>query len=70
MSTYFLSREGIYLSDGETVNLVTLSVRPRWQRALRWPWLLWQFRKAGVSWLAAWNLMHCAIWYVPPSDGG
>lgn len=30
--------------------IVTLRIRPRWRRALRFPYALWTYRRLGLSW--------------------
>lgn len=42
---------------------IVLNRRARYKRALRWPVILWNFRKAGASWGTAWRLTHWVIWY-------
>lgn len=32
---------------------IPLTVRARWRRALRWPWILWRYRQAGMPWRVA-----------------
>lgn len=56
---YYIDENGIHFWPGETIKL---KVRARHKRAIRWPLLMWQFRKAGVSWRTAWRLTHHTIW--------
>lgn len=45
------------------VYAMELPVRARWKRTMRWPAILWAYRKSGASWRTAWRLTHWVIWY-------
>lgn len=42
---------------------VPIRRRSRIKRAMRWPLLVWQYRRAGGSWAMAFKLTHWIIWY-------
>jgi len=42
---------------------IPLRFRKRLARALRWPLMLWRFKRVGLSWRGALSLTHWAIWY-------
>lgn len=44
---------------------VTLKMRTRFRRALRWPVMLRRFKRVGVSWRQAWQLTHSVVWFQP-----
>jgi hypothetical protein len=44
------------------------SRRARWATALRWPIIMWDFRRLGATWDEAYRFTHWCIWF-GPDDG-
>jgi hypothetical protein len=54
------------LTEIERGEIIQLTIRSRWRRALRAPELIWYYhRHLGLPWLAAICCAHVAVWYRP-----
>ena len=48
--------------EGQMNEPPVLPMRARLRRALRFPWVLWDYRQQGLSWRSAWRMTHVWVW--------